>query len=268
VTQWGWSNCPDNVRLQVAGLLDELCLILGNDLVGVYLHGSLAMGCFNLDRSDIDLLAVTGHGMPPQTKRTVTELLLRCSAAPCPVEISILSERQLHPWQYPTPYEFHYSEDWRERFENGLSSGEWQKWNCSTPTDADLAAHITVIQHRGICLHGKPIAEAFPVVPREHYLESILGDFDWGQERLTGNPVYFILNACRIAAYLREGKVLSKDEGGEWALRELPEELCAVVSAALTVYRGGTENERFDEAALESFIDTMKSVYARSGSIR
>ena len=32
--------------------------ILGNNLTGIYLHGSAAMGCFNDKKSDIDLLVV------------------------------------------------------------------------------------------------------------------------------------------------------------------------------------------------------------------
>ncbi|MDD6156298.1 MAG: nucleotidyltransferase domain-containing protein [Lachnospiraceae bacterium] len=32
--------------------------ILGDNLTGVYLHGSAAMGCFNPEESDIDLLVV------------------------------------------------------------------------------------------------------------------------------------------------------------------------------------------------------------------
>lgn len=32
--------------------------LLGVELVGIYLHGSMAMGCFNSDKSDIDLLIV------------------------------------------------------------------------------------------------------------------------------------------------------------------------------------------------------------------
>ncbi len=33
-------------------------IILEGKLTGVYLHGSMAMGCFNPDKSDIDLIAV------------------------------------------------------------------------------------------------------------------------------------------------------------------------------------------------------------------
>ena len=32
--------------------------ILGNKLTGIYLHGSMAMGCFNADKSDIDIIVI------------------------------------------------------------------------------------------------------------------------------------------------------------------------------------------------------------------
>ena len=32
--------------------------IFGEELTGIYLHGSLAMGCFHPDKSDIDLILV------------------------------------------------------------------------------------------------------------------------------------------------------------------------------------------------------------------
>lgn len=42
------------------GLLDEIVeqsrQIFGEELIGVYLHGSMAMGCFHADKSDIDLI--------------------------------------------------------------------------------------------------------------------------------------------------------------------------------------------------------------------
>ncbi|MCA1695715.1 MAG: nucleotidyltransferase domain-containing protein, partial [Actinobacteria bacterium] len=44
---------------QVTSLLESVQALLGQALVGVYLHGSLAYGCFNPDRSDLDLLALS-----------------------------------------------------------------------------------------------------------------------------------------------------------------------------------------------------------------
>lgn len=43
-------------------ILDEIVgkskIIFKEDLTGIYLHGSLAMGCFNSNKSDIDLIIV------------------------------------------------------------------------------------------------------------------------------------------------------------------------------------------------------------------
>lgn len=263
VSQFGWANCPGAVRTQVNNFLKSIQAVLDNDLVGVYLHGSLAFGCFNPSRSDVDLLVVTESGMTVETKRAIAELLLQSSNASRPFEISFLSKGQLQPWRYPTPYDFHYSEDWREKVERELADETWRGWNDGAPVDADLAAHIAVTLHRGLCLHGKPIAEIFSAVPREHYLASVLADFDWGRERLAANPVYFLLNACRIFAYWCDGLICSKDEGGVWALRVLPEEFRGLVVQAVAVYRGESDDENFDAATLAQLAAYIKERLTR-----
>ena len=46
---------------QIARLLHEIrrthTEILGENLVGLYLHGSIAFGCFNPQKSDVDYIA-------------------------------------------------------------------------------------------------------------------------------------------------------------------------------------------------------------------
>jgi len=66
-------------------------------------------------------------------------------------------------------------------------------------------------------------------------------------------PVYFTLNACRVYAYLLEGSIFSKDEGGAWELRSLPEDFRAIIMQALEIYRGSRNFEPFDEATLGAF---------------
>ena len=39
-------------------LTDRCREILGGDFVGLYVHGSYAMGCFNPEKSDIDYIIV------------------------------------------------------------------------------------------------------------------------------------------------------------------------------------------------------------------
>jgi len=240
---------PESARRQLTVLQAGIQAIIPDKLVGIYLHGSLAMGCFNPQHSDLDLLVVTQRSLTVAEKRRAIALLLQHSSAPHPVEISFLRRSDLRPWRYPTPFDLHYGEDWRDRFTRDLASGAWRHWNARGQPrrrDPDLAAHVTVLRARGRVLLGPPIAEVFPPVPREHYLASIRSDLVWARERLAENPVYAILNSCRVYSYVREGRIASKAEGGEWALGRPGDELSKnerdVISQALAVYRGERED--------------------------
>ncbi len=254
---YGWADCPHSVRTQINTFIDDLQVILKYNLPGIYLHGSLAMGCFNSDRSDIDLLVVTARGMSIETKRRVIQLLFYASMAPSPIEISFLVEQQMHPFQHPLPFDLHYGESHREQYRQALINGEWMRWNDETKRDIDLAAHLTVTLARGVCLFGKPINEVFPAVLAQYYAASIVDDFQWGRNRMVDNPLYFILNACRVYAYLLDGSIFSKDEGGSWGLLTLPGAYHSVIAQALEIYRGSRKDEPFDVAALDLFATYM-----------
>jgi len=198
-----WSNCPKQTQSQVNQLSIELWRQLAVTLVGIYLHGSLATGCFNPVRSDIDLLVITRQRLLVEAKKQLIETLLRVSRSPHPIEISFLCFDDLHPWRYPTPFDLHYSEDWREQYTRDLVSDRWHHWSRDA-TDNDLAAHITMTKMRGVCLWGRPIDSVFPDVPREDFADSIASDLKWALERLDKDPVYGVLNACRIYAYFKD----------------------------------------------------------------
>lgn len=50
--------------------------ILGGTLVGVYLHGSAVMGCFNSQKSDLDLMIVVNNDISNETKRAYMDIVL------------------------------------------------------------------------------------------------------------------------------------------------------------------------------------------------
>ncbi len=258
MSQYGWTNCPSDIHEQIDTLLAHLRTVLSGNLVGIYLHGSLALGCFNPERSDIDLLIVTSQRMPVEIKRDIVELLLRSSLAPRPIEISFLVEQEMHPFRHLMPFNLHYSEAWRERYTLALANGSWRAWNDETRYDSDLAAHITITRTRGICLDGKLAREVLPAVPPEYYAASIIGDFEDALREREQMLDYFVLNACRVLAFLREGYILSKDEGGSWGLQALPEEQHAIVAWALEVYRGESAGTAFDNAKMEQFARYME----------
>lgn len=256
MTQYGWATAPATVRDQVNGFTAGVADALGDNLIGVYLHGSLAMGCFNSACSDIDLLIVTRESLSEMAWLALAETTLRYAEQPHPLELSALPLSALHPWQYPTPFDFHYGDDWRERIARCLTGGVRDTTLYGTAADPDLAAHVMVTRHRGICLTGQSIPDVFPDVPRADYLDSLLKDFDFARAQLAENPVYAVLNYCRIYGYVLEGRMDSKDEAGEWAVRQLPA-YAPLIRHALAMYRG--ENIEMDVAmgVLNGFADEI-----------
>lgn len=253
MAQYGWSDCPPQTRAQVEGFQDAVQQIVAQNLVGIYLHGSLAMGCFNPQRSDIDLLAVTHSGMALDVKRELGHLLLARSGDPHPLEISFLREQDLQPWQYPTPFDLHYSEMWREQYRQHLQGDEWRTWNGRQYRDPDLAAHITLTLHRGIRLQGRPISEVFPPVPREDYVASLLSDCEGARDEIAESPVYGVLNMCRVYWYLLADRISSKDEAAVWAIGYLPRAFQGLVARALQAYRGQGTEEGLAAPELQAF---------------
>lgn len=242
--------CTPDIKDFIFHLYKETTKIVNNDLIGFYLHGSAAMGGFNPNSSDIDLLAVTNNPMAVRTKRELAQVFLKYSTSPFPVEISFLNTGQLKVWQHPCPFDFHYSEFWRGRYESDLVNGTAHFLNGNILTDADLAAHITILHHRGVCLKGRQITEVFPLVPRSNYLSSIVGDFEDCLGRIEENPIYCILNLIRVFWYVKEGMISSKREAGEWGILTFPEEMQHTIKKALQCYTDKKDLYRFKKEEL------------------
>lgn len=70
------------------GALDELANlfvqksreIFDKNLVGIYLHGSAVMGCFNAEKSDIDIIIVVNEAVPDGTKRRFMDAVVELNA--------------------------------------------------------------------------------------------------------------------------------------------------------------------------------------------
>lgn len=243
---YSWTTCPIDIKHFVYTLLSETKDILKADFLGFYLHGSLAMGGFNPYGSDIDILIVTKQSLSIDTKRKLAKLYLGRSCHPFPAEVSILNIDDLKNWQHPCPYEFHYSEFWRERFEKELATGTYDYLNGEVKTDSDLAAHLTIINHRGICIEGESIPKVFPSIPRPHYIASIRLDFDECLENILKEPVYCTLNLIRVFWYLKDGTISSKQEAGEWGLSSLPKEMTPTIQKVINMYADRKANYHFD----------------------
>jgi predicted nucleotidyltransferase len=245
-----WETCPSEIKEFVFNLQNEITQILHDDIIGFYIHGSLAMGGFNPKNSDIDVLVVTTKSLKVDVKRKLAQLFLKYSKSPFPIEISFLNKDQLKNWHHPCPFDFHYSEFWRERFENDLLKGTHNFLNGKMDADTDLAAHITITRHRGICVAGKPIEEVFPLVPRSDYTSSIIGDYQECLENIEVTPIYCSLNLIRVFWYLKEGVISSKQEAGDWGLLKLPKKMTNMIKKVIACYANEKDDYDFEKDEL------------------
>jgi predicted nucleotidyltransferase len=257
-TLCGWQDCPDSVRGRVNNILASYKKLLGKKLTGFYLHGSLALDCFNPGSSDIDFLVVVRDKLAIQEKKKIIDYLLGIdngsSASP---EMSIVTQASLDNFTYPSPFELHYSSTWRERYLNGKVDWEEQRY------DADLAIFYMSIRYRGIRLYGGPAQAIFPEVPRDICIASLAEDLDWISARIDTLPLEdIVLNPCRHLAFILEGKFVSKKEGGAWALSHLPGEFADLLHQALAAYSGADKSARPETKTLRKFIDYSRKEFA------
>ncbi|WP_181313571.1 aminoglycoside adenylyltransferase domain-containing protein [Planomicrobium soli] len=236
-------------------LLEKTNIVIDGEVVGAYLHGSLAMGGFNVNSSDIDLILVTKHPLSLNAKKELAKLFLGVSSRPFPVEISILNHSQLRKWQHPSLYDFHFSEFWRERYDRELKEGTTEYLNAEEKKDGDLAAHFTILKERGICLQGSPIHEVFPTIPQSDYLSSILEDYEDCLLNIFLKPVYCILNMMRVYLFLQDGTISSKLEAGRWGAVHLPTKFCPIMYKAVNAYGNKDSDNVFDKTDLADFRD-------------
>ena len=213
--------------------------ILQDNLAGIYLHGSAVMGCFHWEKSDLDFLVVVNGPMTDRTKREYMDEVVRLDReGPAKgIEMSVVTRDACDPFVYPTPFLLHYSRMHTAWY--GRDPEDYiRKMN---GTDRDLAAHCTVIRSRGRCLYGLSVRDVFGEVPEQDYLDALRDDIAGAEEEITEKPMYLILNLARVLAYLKEKKVLSKQEGGIWGLENLPEEYRPLIAAALREYGDGAD---------------------------
>lgn len=219
--------------------------VLGPGLTGAYLHGSAVLGGFDARRSDIDILAVTEGAMTAAQQAAAAGALSE-ERRPGPargLELSVVTlAAARHPVARP-PFELHLTtgpED-RKVVDGHLRDG-----------DPDLVLHFAVCRAAGRLLGpGRPADQVFAPVPVELVRAQLAAELRWAAEQSPGE--YAVLNACRAERYAADGTLVSKIDGGEWALSRVPGPDRELIAAALARQRCQPAAE-LDAAAVRRFV--------------
>lgn len=209
----GWQWQAETVVWTLRHLLNEA-------LVGVYVHGSAALGGWT-PASDFDVLVTTDAAAVDW--QAVGQALLAALAPAPEVELSVVSASSAAAPQAPWPFLVH------------VDHREGSVVTDDGAGDADLLMHYLVARHSGIVLTGPAPETVFGAVPRAAVLAYLQGELAWALEN--ADQKYAVLNACRALAYCDDGLVLSKFAGGQWALAHQYDS--AVVEPALDAQKTG-----------------------------
>lgn len=203
-------------------LLDDLARrladALGHQLAGVYLHGSLALGAYRREHSDLDLLIVADAPVSLPARRALLDAILAADDSPdAPaggLECSLVLLDDCRRPTHPLPFSLHYSRAHAQPARENPDAFVQRM----TGNDHDLVAYLELIRQHGVVLLGRPIAETFgPIAPAD--LRDSL-ERNVPEPPLAGDD---LLNACRLAAFRRTGQLLSKEEGAAWTRQHAPE---------------------------------------------
>lgn len=242
----------EEVNGVLAALIAAFHRHLGANLKGLYLHGSMAMGCFRPWSSDIDLLAVVQEPMVRQNKLELVDAVMAITEGGSEfrkVEFSVVTAVEAARAVHPIQYILHYSDGWHQAYKEGraelvIAGGE----------DEDLTAHFMVAWHRGHTLAGIPIHDALGEVSKVDYRKAVWYDIAGSAQAVERNPAYTVLNLCRTLMYLETGQIGSKLEGGLWAARQQAmAPYSGAIAEAIGEYTTG-QSGRFSMEMLHGFV--------------
>lgn len=215
-------------------LLPLLRRTLGDDILGVYLHGSAVLGGLR-PHSDLDVLVVVRQPTTRTRRRALVEELLKVSRPPGssgrrPVELIVVVQGDVRPWRYPPNCEFLYGEWLRGDYERGFVPGP--------EPSPDLAPLLTMTLRGNAPLYGPPPAELLDPVPDHDLRRAVVAGVPQLVAELDTDTRNVLLTLARVWTTLATGVIRSKDAAADWALPRLPAEHRAVLAHARAVYLG------------------------------
>jgi hypothetical protein len=215
-------NLPKDVTEILEALQSGLQQVLNNNLIGLYLRGSLAMGDFIPATSDLDLLAVTERPVDDAEFAALVNLHAQIAALPNPyaneVEITYIDRAAL------------------KRFQPGLAHPTLGRGETLMRTEhhTNWMLERWMVREHGLTLLGpNPQSLIDPILSDElrQAVRDRLQDWvDWAQTLADPDwqvprrqQTYPVETMCRALYTLAKGELTSKPQAVAWALKTIPE---------------------------------------------
>jgi predicted nucleotidyltransferase len=221
---------PDvNAVLQL--LHAQVQSVLGDSMAGMIVHGSLAAGDFDPQRSDVDVLVITAAELPPEMLPALAAMHARLTASGAhwatKLEVSYIPLAALRRHD---PAHAHHP---ALRVDGSFGvDGHGSEWI--------IQRHI--IREKGIVIAGPPPDTLIdPVLPDDLRRAVVVLLQEWWAPQLQDQhrlrnceyQAYAILTMCRMLYTLQEGAIVSKPVAARWAQHEHRERWAGLIQQAL-----------------------------------
>jgi hypothetical protein len=225
------SRATTRIPAQLSALLQDLTahlpVILGRNMAGLYVYGSLTQGAFNPNRSDVDCIVVTQRDLSDAQFRNLGAWLAATAASnpwSARLQISFLIKNEILTMNSKAClYQF-------GRLDRSGSDGNPIIW-------------MNVLKS-GLVLFGPPPESFVPPITPEILFQALKREVGYlrGEisEKLESEwrnvpsyRAYAVLTLCRILYSFRKGTIVSKQRAARWAIKSLPEEWGEIILQAL-----------------------------------
>jgi len=241
---------------QVSSLLHDLAIrlpvILGKNLTGIYLYGSLTQRAFIPERSDIDCIVVTRRDLSDSQFKRIDALLAR--------------HLKTNPWAARLQMSFLIKDEVLTMDSRAclFQLGVFQR--CGS--DGNPIIWMNVLQS-GIVLCGPPPQSFVPTITREILFQALAREVGYLREEIILKPqsewrdldsyrAYAVLTLCRILYSHGKGTIVSKKRAARWAITRLPGQLAEIVRQALASDAGKLTTS-IPRARIEQFISYVEA---------
>ena len=221
-------------REGVAAWAEAAAEAVGGNLVGIYLYGSLARGCFHPGTSDVDVVVVTEG---PCSEAMISRIAKAHEEAGVPVDATFVTRSQVGVDETPTPVEFVVKPEGEQRVVR-LPGGH-----------GDFLLQRQDVYDCDAAIVGEPAREVVRPVP----WAALARCLDYLFPHIVPRFKSPVLMLSRIAYAFANRKLCSKREAGEWAMGALGAEWRPLVAEALEKYAAGVPDDRGPDERLRAF---------------
>ena len=236
---------------------DHIRSILGDQFLGLYLYGSLALGEFDPHTSDIDFIVVTDVDISDDSFNALREMHAQFDSSDSPwsgkIEAAYIPQEALnHTTSTSTVY---------PQVEKGTAL-------LRAPLEIGWAFQRHTLREHGVIVSGRDLRTTIkPVDPADMrqavaviakgWLEQSCHDSSWiGWAHIRSNQAFVVLSLCRFLYNLETGRVTSKHAAARWAQKNLNASWNELIERSLAGQHGSQETPEDDFRSMLTLLGT------------